>query len=49
MLSNILTLNPFFIVKEKHHVELTYSLPAANIKLRTGISVMENITHTAAV
>jgi hypothetical protein len=48
MLSNILTLNPFFIVTE-HHVELTYSLPAANFKLRIGISVIEKVIYTAAV
>ena len=49
MLSNILTLNSFIIVKEQRHVELTYSLPAANFELRIGISIMENIIYTVGV
>jgi hypothetical protein len=49
MLSNILTLNSIIIVKVQRHVELTYSLPATNFKLRFGISIMENIIYTAGI
>jgi len=49
MQSNILTLNPFFIVTEQNHIELTYLIQAANFKLRIVISVIENVIYTAVV